>query len=81
MALDEGVFVSWASISGHTVGDVWRFTAHAGVYSLETGRSGSSQMISNIGLVEQDINNVGSKESTSISMQPVITRAQWMPLL
>ena len=68
-------------ISGHTVVDVGEF-AHA-VFPLkqQDGLWSLPQMISNIGLVERDINNVGSRKSTSISMQPVITRAQWMPLL
>lgn len=65
VALDEGVFVSWASISGHTVGDIWRFTAHAGDtfrWKEQDGLWSLPQMISNVGLVERDINNVGSKE-------------------
>lgn len=64
VALDDGLSVSWAAISGQSVGDTWRFTAHAGdtFRWQQNGADWSpAQRISNIGLVEQDKSNVGSR--------------------
>eukprot|EP00227_Mantoniella_beaufortii_P007969 CAMPEP_0197578958 /NCGR_PEP_ID=MMETSP1326-20131121/3043_1 /TAXON_ID=1155430 /ORGANISM="Genus nov. species nov., Strain RCC2288" /LENGTH=1667 /DNA_ID=CAMNT_0043142265 /DNA_START=375 /DNA_END=5378 /DNA_ORIENTATION=- len=62
LALDDGLSVSWAAISGQSTGDTWRFTAHAGDtfrWQQHGGDWSPAQRISNIGLVERDMNNVG----------------------
>lgn len=64
VALEDGISVSWAAISGQSVGDTWRFTAHAGDtfrWQQNGGQWSPPQRISNIGLVEADASNVGSR--------------------
>jgi len=62
VALDDGLSVSWAAISGQSIGDTWRSTAHAGD-TFRWQQHGSdwspAQRISNVGLVERDMNNAG----------------------
>jgi len=64
ISLDDGIVVSWAAITGHSVGDTWRFTAHAGdTFRWKQASSSWSveQRISNIGLVEGDFHNQGKQ--------------------
>jgi hypothetical protein len=66
--LDEGMSVNWGAISGHTVGDFWAFTAHKGDtfrWRKDTGPWSWEQTISNIGLVEADLSNVGVGEANT----------------
>jgi len=69
--LDDGLSVSWGSVAGHTAGDTWSFTAHAGdEFIWKKGGLGDDadasnwsqpRSISHVGLVEADANNVGAQ--------------------
>ena len=65
VALEDGISISWAAISGQSVGDTWRFTAHAGDtfrWQQNGGIWSSPQRISNIGLIVEDASNMGSRK-------------------
>ena len=70
--LDDGTYVQWAAISGHTVDDRWTFVAHAGDafrWRKDGGDWSEPQSMTSVGLVEPDFSNVGTSKAVNVDLR------------
>ena len=70
--LDDGTYVQWAAISGHTVDDRWTFLAHAGDafrWRKDGGDWSEPQAMTSVGLVERDFSNVGTSKAVNVDLR------------
>ena len=71
-ALDDGTYVQWAAISGHTVDDRWTVIAHAGDafrWRKDGGDWSETQSMTSVGLVERDFSNVGTSKTVNVDLR------------
>ena len=70
--LDDGTYVQWAAISGHTVDDRWTVIAHAGDafrWRKDGGDWSETQSMTSVGLVERDFSNVGTSKTVNVDLR------------
>ena len=72
VALDNGAYVSWGAIKGQELGDIWRFTAHAGDmfrWRKDNEEWSPPRMVTNVGLVEGDPKNVDDDKVANVDIR------------